>query len=765
MSASTAHEPLVSVITPVYNGEKYLSECIESVLGQTYTNWEYIIVNNRSTDATLEIAQRYARGDRRIRVFTNPEFVGMLQNHNIAFRQMSADAKYCKVVHADDWLFPECISRMVAAAEENPSVGIVGAHALEDLWVNSKGIPCHTTAISGREICRSMLLGDVYVVPAPTSLLIRADLIRGKDKFYNEAHLHADVEVLFEILQRADFGFVHQILTYIRAHEESISSRVALPLNTDILVRLEIVRHYGRICLDDDEYERLCRLRHEEYYRFLGENVYHLREREFWNYHRHELARIGCPLNPIKLAGAATLAALDPFLEPVRAFARIVEFHRKRLDRARTINRSHTARVPNATPDGAVWKTNRTIERVVVIEPMGFGGICHYTYNLCEALASRGIRVSLITAKNYELGALHRRFRLHPMLNQWFNPELPVAPTQSSRPAGLRGVYQQRLKSAYVMLRIVAIVLGTRASLVHLQWPVGPHDWMYLTVLRALGRRVVYTAHDVLPHEYTQDDLPRLSKMLRHVDRAILHSEENERAFRRIFPEATPALDVVPHGNYFFFAKEAEQTPQQARAALAIPADARVVLFFGAIRPYKGLADLIRAFPAVRALLPDARLLIAGCPFEDFAPYREAIASAGISDCTVLFLGYHASSDVAKFFRAADVAVLPYRSASQSGVAHLAFAFATPVIATRVGGLPEIIEEGRTGVLVDAGDDLGLAGAMIQLLTDANLRQSMGTRASEVAASRYSWDLIAETTLTIYALAMGSRSMQLPLPE
>src|SRR5215470_7570143 len=114
---SVDSQPLVSVVTPVYNGEKYLAECIESVLAQTYVNWEYIIINNCSKDRTLEIAQYYARIDRRIRVHNNETFIGMIENHNIAFQQISPTSSYCKMVHADDWLFPECIMQMVKVAE------------------------------------------------------------------------------------------------------------------------------------------------------------------------------------------------------------------------------------------------------------------------------------------------------------------------------------------------------------------------------------------------------------------------------------------------------------------------------------------------------------------------------------------------------------------------------------------------------------------------------------------------------------------------
>src|SRR6476660_9156223 len=123
-------QPLVSVLTPVYNGEQYLAECIDSVLAQTYQNWEYCIVNNCSTDRTLDIAQKYADKDKRIRIHNNTTFVGCDANGNIAFRQISPNSKYCKVVHADDWLFSDCIMQMVELAEANPNVAIVGAYAL-----------------------------------------------------------------------------------------------------------------------------------------------------------------------------------------------------------------------------------------------------------------------------------------------------------------------------------------------------------------------------------------------------------------------------------------------------------------------------------------------------------------------------------------------------------------------------------------------------------------------------------------------------------
>src|SRR5438552_1134213 len=122
VTISNGYSPLVSVLTPVYNGAKYLAKCMDSVLAQTYHNWEYIVVNNYSTDNSLDIACSYARRDNRIRVESNRQFVGVIENHNAAFRSISKESRYCKVVSADDHLFPECIEKLVEVAEREPRV-------------------------------------------------------------------------------------------------------------------------------------------------------------------------------------------------------------------------------------------------------------------------------------------------------------------------------------------------------------------------------------------------------------------------------------------------------------------------------------------------------------------------------------------------------------------------------------------------------------------------------------------------------------------
>lgn len=315
-------QPLVSVLTPVYNGEKYLAECIESVLAQTYQNWEYYIFNNCSTDRTLEIANAYAVKETRIRVITNSKFVGRQENHNIAFRHIPLNSRYCKVVHADDWLFPECIMKMVELAEANPNVAIVGAYGLRNAHVLWTGLDHRSTVVSGREIFRENFLKRRYLCGSPTSMLIRSDEIRKRPTLYNEANEHADHEACYDILRNRDFGFVHQVLTYTRAHSGA-ASIFADRFNTYILGNLEVLTKYGRTFLSDDEYDQQSKVWWNGYYEFLGSKVFRNREKGFWEFHRKELGRLGYSLSLGKVAEAVLVEVLDLALNPLKTAIRI----------------------------------------------------------------------------------------------------------------------------------------------------------------------------------------------------------------------------------------------------------------------------------------------------------------------------------------------------------------------------------------------------------------------------------------------------------
>lgn len=286
-----ASNPVVSIVTPVYNGAEYLSECIESVLAQTYPDWEYIIADNCSTDGSAEIARQYAAKDRRIRVLKNSQFLRALPNHNAALRQISPASKYCKVVFADDWIFPECLERMVARAEEYPSTGIVGAYVLEGRQVICTGLPYATALVSGREICRRHFLDRLYVFGSSNAVLFRSDLVRNKDPFFNEANVHADTEVCFSLLKSSDFGFVHQVLTFTRVRPGSRTA-ISDEIQTCYAGMLQTLLAHGPDYLSSDELEDFLQRHMSEYYGFLGKSLL-LRRNKAIDYHKKKINEVG----------------------------------------------------------------------------------------------------------------------------------------------------------------------------------------------------------------------------------------------------------------------------------------------------------------------------------------------------------------------------------------------------------------------------------------------------------------------------------------
>jgi len=256
----------------------------------------------------------------------------VIENHNIAFRQISPLSKYCKVVAADDWLFPDCLERMVGLAEKYPSVAIVGAYGLAGAKVVWIGLPYSSTVVSGRQACRLRLLGGEYFFGAATAVLFRSEIVRSRPAFYNESNFHADSEACLEFLEHRDFGFVHQILTYRRDQEGSLSA-FSKRSNTYLPAILYELMVYGPKYLTEDEHERRIREHLRDYYRYLGEQVYRRRGREFWSFHRGKLAALGCPLSSSRLAARATAYGLDLLLNPKRTVESALEAIRRRQSR------------------------------------------------------------------------------------------------------------------------------------------------------------------------------------------------------------------------------------------------------------------------------------------------------------------------------------------------------------------------------------------------------------------------------------------------
>jgi len=296
-------QPLVYVTTPVYNGEAFLHECIESVLAQIYSNWVYTIVNNCSTDRTLQIAEQYAERDCRIRIHNNENFLRVIDNHNLAYSLMPPESKYCKPLMADDWLYPECLSKMVRIAEQEPSIGLVCACAFDGKHMEGEGLPSPGTLAHGRDICRAALLEGRHVFGSPTWQLFRADLIRKRQPFYASSNLHSDVDACLDILQESDFGFVDDVLTFNRTHEGSITSQVKT-LESIFVGKLAATVKFGPVYLNDTELNERLKSQFDQYYQILAKHFLRVRGPQFWNFHRTKLRELGYSIDKRRLLKA-----------------------------------------------------------------------------------------------------------------------------------------------------------------------------------------------------------------------------------------------------------------------------------------------------------------------------------------------------------------------------------------------------------------------------------------------------------------------------
>jgi glycosyltransferase involved in cell wall biosynthesis len=306
----------VSVVTPFYNSAPYLGECIESVLAQTWGDFEYVLLDNCSSDESGAIAERYARRDPRIRLLRNERLLPQVPNYNRALTLLSSESRYFKMVQADDTIYPRCLEEMVGFADAHPSVALVGSYFHKGR-VEPADMPHTAQVLPGREACRRQLLDGVFLFGSPTTLLMRADVVRARSPFYAEGRLYEDTEVCFEILRHHDFGFVPQLLSFTRIDPDSIMGSTST-YQAHLLDRLIRFRLYGRELLTEDEYRFHATEHERQYRRMLAEAWLLRREPEFWEFHRRGLATIGEEIHRARLARDAFSVVVRHALAPAK---------------------------------------------------------------------------------------------------------------------------------------------------------------------------------------------------------------------------------------------------------------------------------------------------------------------------------------------------------------------------------------------------------------------------------------------------------------
>lgn len=391
--------------------------------------------------------------------------------------------------------------------------------------------------------------------------------------------------------------------------------------------------------------------------------------------------------------------------------------------------------------------------RIVEIETFGRGGLTHYCYNLSCALADRGHDLTLVTSAAYELEG-----RTMP----------PTA--RVLKPIGRFTVPRQRSLSTQVLTwarrgealvdacSVAALVRRLRPDVAHLHC-TNPIALAYLMRLRPLGIPLVATAHVVSAHERSR----LVDAIYRRIHRSspfiIAHSEFDRNRLVEEFAIDPGRLAVIPHGEYGFFAGEGEPVDRHAaRQGLGLEPRHEVALFFGYIREYKGLDVLLESWEPVVRARPEARLVVAGDPVRLEPARRGELESWAARLGVIHRFTYVPFDEVRRYFAAADVLVMPYRHVSQSGVLFLALALGLPVVATRVGGLPEMLVDGDNARLVPAESPGALGEALIQVLGDRDLRARLA-RGGRQVAERHTWPTIAGQTEAVFTrLVLDARA-------
>lgn len=229
-------EPLVCVVIPVYNGEKFIGEAIDSIMNQTYSNWECHVINNVSKDRTAEIVQEYSKKDSRVILHNPADFFPLVDNWNRTVQYVPENAVYYKMVQADDWIYPNCLEEMVSIMEKHPTAGMCSSYRIDGKTVNCDGLDYYEGQFYlGNKLLIRHLLQDIDITGSVTTLLFRISYLKQLPQFpnlFDSNDLHCDTQLAFDVMNISDVTFVFRVLSYTRWHPEAFTVNTAVICNT-----------------------------------------------------------------------------------------------------------------------------------------------------------------------------------------------------------------------------------------------------------------------------------------------------------------------------------------------------------------------------------------------------------------------------------------------------------------------------------------------------------------------------------------------------
>lgn len=359
----------------------------------------------------------------------------------------------------------------------------------------------------------------------------------------------------------------------------------------------------------------------------------------------------------------------------------------------------------------------------------------YYDFALCEGLQQFGVDVVLFTCDK-TIVPKTINFRVEKVYHKIYGQG-------SSAVRGFRYIWGS--------VRALVQCCWEKRKICHFHWfRVGPLELFNIILAKLLLRKVVVTAHDVeaFSARLTIPFFVRFSYNL--CDAIIAHNKISRDELVEKVGVISNNIYIISHGNYLHAIKGIPEKIS-AREQLGLPKNSKVLLFFGQIKDVKGLDILLDALRIIVKQFPNILLLIAGKVWKiNFSKYERLIKEYGISDHCKIDIRYIPAKEVANYYSAADMVILPYRKIYQSGVLLMAMSYGCTVVASDLPGMLEVLTDGKTGLVFRSGDSEHLARTISLALDKPEFLEELSKNGKRLMEEQYGWDKIGQTTAALY---------------
>lgn len=668
--------PMLSVIVPVYNSGRYLEQCLNSILTQSFRDLELIVVNDGSTDKSAEIIFRVSQMDGRVTVITNSVPSGSPgRPRNQALK--IAKGAYIGFVDSDDWIEPGFYQELMDKAMSDAADIVFSGGFLNHRGQEVDQRTYSSTGFDDPE-ATTFKCHDSFMI---WDKVFNAKLIRAFDLRLGEGKAAVDVPFIIQSYYLASkVSFCSDLIGYNYRRDSESSVTVNYRRSSDCQFELAA---YDAVEAWSKDFNVAPRYLKTIAFKKVSSFVY-------------------------------TLSVIAP-----RMFDR---FYAQARVAFTNIDRSVVEKFSESTGKRHVLEK---YDAVLNVTP------AQYRAAFRKGPKGNGIDQTEATGKSvkgqhtFYIKGNNKGIMFFP---DWTNTN----PYQKLLYAGIAREYDVRIKGYRRHFFRPDMLDANRQEFecIHFHWLHVFMDFScddgadkfirYLEHAKSLGYKLLYTAHNIISHDSPFKDRERKfrQRVSEYFDHILVHGEF---AKRRIVDEIgvdPNKVTIVPHGSYEGYYPDST-SKEVARDRFGIDPSAYVFLFFGNIKGYKGVDKLLDAYSEVKRQRPNVRLILAGRVFEESVRIR--IESVARKDSSVIFhSGFIEERDVQYYFKAADIVVLPYRRILTSGAAILSVSYHKPVIAPRSGLIPELVANDDLGHLFDSYDE------MTRLMLEVSLDNSSG---------------------------------------